>query len=318
MEQPANDKFLKSALVKAYSARASLFHRGIAKARLRELFKAVDNLDSVPDKWNLNDLGISEAAFAAISGKKILPHKVFAHPQVLVARPGLIAYYRNLVAVPQKGMSLMGLGTGRYERNPKSKMEPGFALALCRALNNIISSVIEALPDFALSVGRDVAFAELGTELQGTWANQVGNGAARIVEEILGRHIAENGLGSQDAKGRFALKNGWKICFGSEPDILFTDGQGVERIAVEIKGSLDKAGAQTRYGEAKKSFAKALARNPRCHTIYLASCFTDSVMNQVKADGQVRETFNLTSIIHDPVEQEKFLRKLFHVVNTPQ
>ena len=33
---------------------------------------------------------------------------------------------------------------------------------------------------------------------------------------------------------------------------------------------MDKAGARTRLGEAKKSFAKAKAENAHCSTIYLA------------------------------------------------
>jgi hypothetical protein len=113
------------------------------------------------------------------------------------------------------------------------------------------------------------------------------------------------------------LRNGWSITFAAEPDVAFFDPNGVKQIAIEIKGSLDVAGAQTRYGEAKKSFAKQLAQNPRCHTIYLASCFTDAVINQIRADGQVRDWFNLTSILYDGNEKEAFLKKLFHIVSTP-
>lgn len=90
------------------------------------------------------------------------------------------------------------------------------------------------------------------------------------------------------------------------------------QIAIEIKGSLDKAGAQTRYGEAKKSFGKALSENPRCFTVYLASCFTDAVVAQIRADGQVRRWFNLTSILYDDAERIRFLSTLFHVVDTPE
>jgi len=284
---------------------------------MRELFKAVDSLSPLPTEWKSGELGISESAFAAVSKTRTKPHAVFAHPEVLTRRPGLVAYYRNLVAVSQKGMSQLGCGTARFERNSKAKMAPDYAGSLCRTLNEIMCGVLEAMPDFVLRVARDVAFAEIGTELQGTWANQIGKGAAKKVEEILAGYIAEKQLGHSTGKGRFALKNGWSVRFRSEPDISFVDSKGVERIAVEIKGSLDKAGAQTRYGETKKSFSKVLAKNPRCHTVYLASCFTDSVMAQIQADGQVREIFNLTDIICDPAERAKFLEKLFHVVSTP-
>jgi len=99
--------------------------------------------------------------------------------------------------------------------------------------------------------------------------------------------------------------------------VAFFDAAGVKQIAIEIKGSLDTAGAQTRYGEAKKSFAKQLQENPRCHTVYLASCFTDAVIRQIRSDGQVREWFNLTSILYDEEERRRFLQRVFHIVSTP-
>lgn len=132
-----------------------------------------------------------------------------------------------------------------------------------------------------------------------------------------GRVHSRAGIGKRTGRGFFRLENKWVIRFGSEPDVAFIDAAGITRIVIEIKGSLDKAGVQTRYGEAKKSFAKELRRNLRCHTIYLASCFTDAVIEQVKRDDQVREWFNLTSILYDPREKERFLKKLFYIVSTP-
>lgn len=118
-------------------------------------------------------------------------------------------------------------------------------------------------------------------------------------------------------KGLFRLANGWSIVFGAEPDVAFRDAEGRKQIAIEIKGSLDTAGAQTRYGEAKKSFAKQIAENPRCHTIYLASCFTDAVIQQIQSDKEVRDWFNLTSILYDEADKKAFLERVFHIVNTP-
>ena len=74
---------------------------------------------------------------------------------------------------------------------------------------------------------------------------------------------------------------------------------------------MDKAGAQTRYGEAKKSFGKALSVNPRCETIYLASCFTEAVLKQIETDGQVRKTYNLVDLLEAPTKRRKFLEELF-------
>jgi len=149
------------------------------------------------------------------------------------------------------------------------------------------------------------------------WANTIGQGASRAVERVIGEYVENEGIGRESGGRKFELDNGWRIQFAAEPDVAFFDQRGVKRIAVEIKGSLDLAGAQTRYGEAKKSFAKQLAENPRCHTVYLASCFTDAVIRQIRADGQVREWFNLTSILYDIEERDRFLNRIFHIVNTP-
>ena len=124
-------------------------------------------------------------------------------------------------------------------------------------------------------------------------------------------------IGDQQSRGNYRLKNGWSIVFASEPDVAFRNAEGSIQMAIEIKGSLDVAGAQTRYGEAKKSFAKQIDENRRCYTVYLASCFTDAVIEQIKKDGQVRDWFNLTSILYDPEEQDRFLKRLFHIVSIP-
>jgi hypothetical protein len=171
--------------------------------------------------------------------------------------------------------------------------------------------------DYSLAVSRQAILAEIGTELQGTWNNQIGAGAAREVERILSEHVMAKNLGQSIARRRYRLNNGWLIQFGSEPDASFRDPRGTIRIAIEIKGSLDTAGAQTRYGEAKKSFGKAIRENPRCHTIYLASCFTEAVIRQIQSDGQVRDWFNLTSILYDADERRRFLSRVFHIVGTP-
>ena len=36
-----------------------------------------------------------------------------------------------------------------------------------------------------------------------------------------------------------------------------------------------------------------------------------------KIDGQVREWFNLTSILYDLKEKNRFLKRIFHIVNNP-
>jgi len=304
-------------LTKAYIARAQLFHNGVRTSKIDLLITEIDSIDGSRLGWTTTDLGVSEEALKRLRAAGGTPHQVFAHPEVIEGRPHLIGYYRNIVTISKKGISQILFSTERYESGRKETMDKIEATRICQTLNRILSAVIEELPNYTVELSRQALLAEIGTELQGTWANTIGQGAARSVRQILSKFIKENDLGDCPDTGDLRLNKEWKIVFASEPDVAFFDANGTKQIAIEIKGSLDVAGAQTRYGEAKKSFAKQLADNPRCHTVYLASCFTDAVIDQIKQDGQVREWFNLTSILYDPEERTRFLNRIFHIVKTP-
>jgi hypothetical protein len=312
------DKHLLDALVKAYTARAKLFHSGVRAANIDLLIAEIDAIDGDRLKWDLRSLGISPRAMKNLKEAGGSPHQVFAHPAIISSLPHLIAYYRNIVTISKKGISQVLFPTERFESGKSRIPTDDQCQRICQTFNRILSGLIEDIPSYSVHLSRQSILAEIGAGLQGTWANAVGQGAAKAVENLLEEYLKDQELGERAAKGRFQLANGWQIHFGSEPDVSFVDPHGAQRIAIEIKGSLDVAGAQTRYGEAKKTFGKALADNPRCHTIYLASCFTDSVIEQIKIDGQVRDWFNLTSILYDDHEKQTFLETLFHVVNSPR
>jgi hypothetical protein len=311
------DESLIAALTKAYIARAQIFHRGVKASKIDLLIAEIDSIDHKQLDWDKQDLGVSKKALNRVKKTGGSAHQVFAHPRVIVKHPHLIGYYRNIVTISKKGIGQILFSTEAYESGRRKEIERSNALKVCQTLNRVLSSVIEELPDYSIELSRQAILAEIGTELQGTWANTVGKGAAKQLQRLLAECIEKHKIGTQTTKGGFQLDNGWSITFGSEPDVAFVDSNGIKQIAIEIKGSLDVAGAQTRYGEAKKSFAKQIAENPRCHTVYLASCFTDAVIEQIKQDGQVREWFNLTSILYDPGESNRFLSRIFHIVKTP-
>lgn len=311
------DPHLLGALKKAYAARAKLFHISVAAAQIDLLFAEVDAVDSSSLDWSRSDLGVSVTALARVHSLGAESHQVFAHPGVIESHPHLIAYYRNLVAVSRKGISQILFPVERFEARRRATISTAQAGEICQTLNQILSQVIDEVPAYSLQIGRHAILAEIGTEIQGTWANQVGRGASKAVEDLLAEYVSDQCLGQHPKKRVLLLNNGWRIVFAPEPDVAFVDAAGVNQIAIEIKGSLDKNGAQTRYGEAKKTFAKELAKNPRCQTIYLASCFTDAVIRQIQADGQVREWYNLTSILYDASEKSRFLGRVFHIVHTP-
>ena len=311
------DKNLITALTNAYMARAQLFHRGVQASKIDLLITEIDSIDEASLDWSHKKLGISTVAIDQVKKAGGSPHQVFAHPQVIMKRPHLIGYYRNIVTISKKGIGQILFSTEKYESGQKKNIAGKDAITVCETLNRILSGVIEKLPSYSVELSRQAILAEIGTELQGTWANVIGRGAATAVKGLFGEYIETKELGRCLKDGSLKLDNGWTIKFASEPDVAFFDASEIKQIAIEIKGSLDKAGAQSRYGEAKKSFGKQLSENPRCHTVYLASCFTDAVIEQIKQDGQVREWFNLTSILYDESERKRFLNRLFHIVNTP-
>jgi hypothetical protein len=312
------DKNLVTALTKAYIARAKLFHTGVKASKIDLLIAEIDAIDGSRLNWTDAQLGVSQTALHLLQEGGGTPHQVFVHPDVIRNRPHLICYYRNVVTISKKGIDQILFSTGAYESGRRQTVSESDARKICQTFNRIISAVIEELPDYTVGLSRQACLAEIGTELQGTWANTIGRGAATAVRGILCEHITGKNIGTCPETGDLTLTNGWRIAFASEPDVAFYDTDRTKQIAIEIKGSLDVAGAQTRYGEAKKSFAKQLAENPRCYTVYLASCFTDAVIDQIRRDQQVRDWFNLTSILYDASEKKRFLNKIFHIVGTPR
>lgn len=311
------DRNLVAALTKAYIARAKLFHTGVRASRIDLLIAEIDSIDGSKLDWTNAELGVSVRALELLERSGGAAHQVFAHPDIIKDHPHLICYYRNIVTMSKKGIDQILFSTAVYESGRKDSMSDSDARRLCHTFNRILSAVIEELPDYSVGLSRQACLAEIGTELQGSWANTIGQGAARAVRELLCEYIMQKSIGTCPDTGDLKLHNGWRIVFANEPDVAFFDADGTKQIAIEIKGSLDVAGAQTRYGEAKKSFGKQLTENPRCHTVYLASCFTDAVIKQIRQDGQVREWFNLTSILYDPTERVRFLSRIFHVVKRP-
>jgi len=224
------DGALLNALARAYAARARLFHNGIVASRIDLL---IAEIDSIPDsglRWNLSAFGITSAALERVKESGALPHQVFAHPALIVERPHLIAYYRNIATVSRKGIGQILFPTESYETR-RRKMSLPDAKRLCRTLNSIIAGVIDAVPDYTVALSRKAIFAEIGAQIQGAWANVVGQGASKEVADLLEKYVQTHGLGRRVSARRFELKEGWTAVFGSEPDVAFLDAAGVVQVA---------------------------------------------------------------------------------------
>ncbi len=148
--------------------------------------------------------------------------------------------------------------------------------------------------------------------------NNIGQLAAQELQQVVvgfaeqknlvDRHKTE--LAAEEGN-YLVLKSGMRICFGSEPDVECRSKTGELVCVIEIKGSADKAGAQTRLGETKKSFTKAKLENPRCHTIFLPSVLTPAVKKQLTTERDIDQVFNLLAILRDESKRIEFLEELF-------
>jgi hypothetical protein len=289
--------------------------------------------------WSQRDkLGISKPAWQRINAEKIDPVMVFCHPEVIKSTPPLIAYYRCLALLPQKGAQRLSCSTKQFEDGSRTNLGDKQAIKLAQVFNGLISLLIESDPKWTLEKNHFAALLNLGTQINGSWRNEIGTEGSRRVKELLVSHFVQaghiasafrtngsnveveilaGGIESPPIETIRVLKTtkGYTFTFGSEPDISIRDANGILICTVEVKYGLDPAGALERYGAAKKSFEHATKENRRVHNIYLASCITTEVRNRISEDRLVNEDFNLTEILADADKRAEFLRHIVHLIS---
>ena len=89
-----------------YALRSSYYYRMYGQwDGLRELLAGVAD----PDWAGRAEWGIAERAWTQVQQTGAAPVRVFCHPEVITTQPRLIAYYRGLALLPQKGMQLLAV-----------------------------------------------------------------------------------------------------------------------------------------------------------------------------------------------------------------
>lgn len=307
-----------------YSLRSSFFyrHRDRFKAWLRQLRVACKGRY---DWGDLGNLGISEAAWYRAETNAVNPAQVFCHPQVIRRAPALVGYYRSIAALSQKGTQRLVASTRLLEEGRAKVLSGERALALARLFNSYMSTIIESELRFSVEDARLVGMMNFGTQINGSWRNAIGAEGGLRVKRLLLTYLADNRFMSEilsKAGGelhwpmpepqlaevqRVMVTNGYRIVFGSEPDVSVLDDSGTLQAAMEVKAGKDPAGALERYGAAKKSFDRALRLNKSAATIYLADCLTRTVKNAIKTDRLVTRDFDLTRVLLSKQEREDFL-----------
>jgi hypothetical protein len=301
---------VKTELRQRYLSRSTLFWKFVKDAKFAKLQHLARSASWKKLDWDWEALGITPAGRAAAESFGFVPTEVFAHPTVVQEHPELLDYYILLACLPNKGLS-------QIKTNKKVK---DFA-SRCVLLNNFISELLSSSSRLNRHITLHTVFAEAGSEWQGTWVNNIGLLAAQTLEKLLVDYARTKGLidkkateAAAEKENCLVLKSGTTIIFGSEPDIEFRNSKKGLICVIEIKGSADKAGAQTRLGETKKSFTKAKLENPRCVTIFLPSILTPAVQKQLQTERDIDKVFNLIEIFKDVAKRDEFMEELFKYI----
>lgn len=310
-----------------YALRSSFYYR--MHGTWSDLLKLLDSVHVVD--WAIrSEWGISDAAWTRVEEAGEAPHHVFCHPQAIETEPRLVAYYRCLALLPQKGLQRLAVGTQSLEVG-RGRLSRARATTIAKAVNSLISLLIDSDPNWTLEGARTAALLNLGSQVNGSWRNEIGNEGSRRVKELVVAFVLQHGLagriflddGSQISPDEVAdeqrvrsvqLTNNYTVSFGSEPDIAIRDSRGTLLGTVEVKYGLDPAGALERYGAAKKSFESATHENARVTNVYLASCITPEVRRRMAEDRLVNREFNLTEVLHNAGKRQEVLNYIRRLV----
>jgi hypothetical protein len=296
------------------------------------------NIEGATLDWDKrHEWGITEEAWKIIEGAKISPALIFTHPKVLKLNPNFLKFYRSVALLPQKGLksfskvsSVDNIEAGKIDTN---RISASTISKLTIALNEVASVIISLSKGLNEKKLEGMMYATAGTNIDGSWRNQIGAEGERVIRTIILNGLLENNevtsfidksndtveIHSKEAE---PLKNdidlvktincinGYSVHFSSEPDVTMYNPEGAIVGVIEIKAGLDPAGALERLGAMFKSFENTLAEYPNAVTILVASCITNEVSNRLSASMVVRQTFITTNITSNDSEKRKFVNRL--------
>jgi XcyI restriction endonuclease len=315
---------INPALVEQYGLRATFFASELANNHYVGMtFRAEKFLKTIDAglQWQVGtDKSLSTDLIGVIRGAGLMPSKFFCHPNVLIAQPWMLRYYRCLAAISVKGLKAVS-GVSSVEKieegaDPTVDQAGKLSIALNRNLALIFTSAL----DFDEERSKAVFYAQAGSTLDGSWRNAIGEEGERFVRALLIRGLQQNGelvsvsmrggrqvnvidIDSREidvlAKGVHTITctNSSVVRFASEPDIECITPDGNISACVEVKAGLDPAAALERLGAMTKSFREVRQQYPGAETILLASCITPEVQKRLNADRNVSRTLSLSDVI---------------------
>lgn len=327
-----------------YRLRSTFFYRKLKEYGTLVLPGMVSQLLPVDHLYSWDDRdrwAIGEDAFAYVQGHPDLHLiEVFCHPKLLREHLRLLAYYRNIAALSQKGVGyLAGVDVKKIESDKENRysLTDDQAMKLAALFNEHISLIVDSsIQSLTSAELRGILLSSTGAQIDGSWRNAIGEEAEKVVQRLLVKEAKARNvlaallprigpgvevydpakidaqLGQIELYRGVMLHSGTSILFSSDPDVFLLDRSGRTICAIEVKGGADPAGALERYGAAKKSFEEARRINPGVMTILVASCLTMEVRNRIQQDPLISLYFNLTEILSEnATAYSEFMQRVF-------
>lgn len=324
-----------------YELKSTFFYNKLTSNGYFKLFKDIEVVALVEGRtldWSKREeWGISSDAWELIEKRHISPVLVFVHPKILRLYPTYLKYYRSIAMVPQKGLKAIShisnvesIEAGQVDT---TRIRQETIHKLVSVLNEFISLVVNLSSGITENEIQGMMYATAGTNIDGSWRNQIGNEGERVIRSIIFKELGKLGdissvvdkdqltipkdeinydrfLTSIGEVKTINLKNGYSVYFSSEPDVTLFAPDGSIVGVIEIKAGLDPAGALERLGAMFKSFENTLAEYPTAVTVLVISCITHEVRRRLDASMVVRQTFVTTDITSGDSEKRKFVNRL--------
>lgn len=146
----------------SYALRSSFFYR--VHTLWPNLLQMLMLARQLSVNWEVrHEIGISDMAWLRVEGENIEPVLVFCHPEIITATPPLIAYYRCLALLPQKGAQRLACSTKQFEDGKRTNLPEKQATKLAQVFNGLISLLVECDLRWSLEQNRIAALLNLGT-----------------------------------------------------------------------------------------------------------------------------------------------------------
>ena len=287
--------------------------------RLRKEIKAIIERRSAPlDYKPLHERMISHEAWDYVIGIGLKPWQVFAHEDVLKELNEASMYYRGIALLSKKEIQKLASNVDNLENSSevirKGKITKSLSEKIqkvTRVYNCVISAMIMDSTDWSMENGYRNIIATMSISLDGTIRNKIGKMAEDKVRKIIMEFAQHKRwlLGSPESQDWISLFGGFRMKFGSEPDVEFQEqiGNLKKTVAtIEIKGGTDPAGALERLGAMKKSFDETSEKSVN----FLILGVSTESMDKRLEDTPIKKF--ILSELDRPSECARFLDELFH------